>query len=77
MAVNPEKVNVRAFSIVLGDQIEIGGAIYEVVDRRWTAFDELVFRLRLHDRIEGRESLKDVDAVLVLPETTSVVIGTK
>ena len=77
MAVNPEQVNMRAVSIILGDQIKIGGAIYEVVDRHVNALDELVFRLRLHDRIEGRESLNDVDAVLVLPKTTSVVIGTK
>ena len=77
MAVNPEKVNVRAFSIVLGDQIEIGGAIYEVVNTHVNDFDELVFQLRLHDRIEGRESLNDIDAWLVLPKTTSVVIGTK
>ena len=77
MSVNPEKVNTRAFSIVLGDQIEIGGAIYEVVDRHMNALDEQVFRLRLHDRIEGRESLNDIDAVLVLPETTAVVIRTK
>ena len=32
MAVNPEQVNMLAVSIILGDQIRIGGAIYEVVD---------------------------------------------
>ena len=77
MAVNPEQVNMLSVSIILGDQIKIGGAIYEVVDRHMNASNEQVFRLRLHDRIERRESLNDVDAVLVLPETTSVVIGTK